>query len=375
MRRASDVALFIDPFSRHFDGDALFTRDAPSVGGDIMAPYRALRDWFQARGVKVHTADRLVSGNLRAPLNVVMSFGLRDRYKALAGRDDVILSAFFAFESPVVEPSIYRDLPEVCAHFKRVFSFSDADALAPCLRGAVRLERFALPYGRDNVDDTLWQRDERRFLVMLNNNKMPALSWNELYTERLRALEFFSRANEVDLYGRGWEGPSFQMGLSGWPGTAQRAWRFALTQWQRLRPVPLLQAARRAYRGTTPSKLPKLSEYTFCLCYENLSLKGYITEKIFDCLVAGTIPIYLGAPDIETVVPADAFIDMRRFQSYDELRRFLKQLGPEDVRACRDAGRAVFDSAEFRPFTVAAFIRRLASIVEQDTGLPLPAAA
>jgi hypothetical protein len=65
--------------------------------------------------------------------------------------------------------------------------------------------------------------------------------------------------------------------------------------------------------------LKKISEYTFCLCMESTyhpfwSL-GFLTERIFNCFKAKTIPIYLGCYDIEEYVPEHYFIDFRKFRS------------------------------------------------------------
>ena len=49
------------------------------------------------------------------------------------------------------------------------------------------------------------------------------------------------------------------------------------------------------------------SQYKFIVSFENSHNKGYITEKIFNALLAQTIPIYDGAPDI------DEFINRQRF--------------------------------------------------------------
>ena len=62
------------------------------------------------------------------------------------------------------------------------------------------------------------------------------------------------------------------------------------------------------------------------LCFENAELKGWLTEKLFECLRTGTIPIYWGATDIEELVPTDCFIDMRRFADYSELLAYLNAL-------------------------------------------------
>jgi hypothetical protein len=52
------------------------------------------------------------------------------------------------------------------------------------------------------------------------------------------------------------------------------------------------------YCGFVSSKVDILRRYRFCLVMENQRQNGYITEKLFDCLPSGVVPIYWGAPDI-----------------------------------------------------------------------------
>ena len=45
-----------------------------------------------------------------------------------------------------------------------------------------------------------------------------------------------------------------------------------------------------------------LEQFLFNICAENACVKGYVTEKIFEALEAGTIPIYWGDPNPESAV-------------------------------------------------------------------------
>ena len=132
---------------------------------------------------------------------------------------------------------------------------------------------------------------------------------------------------------------------------------------------PLVATARRAWRGSVASKSATLSGYTFAICFENMVMQGWVTEKIFDCLVAGTIPIYLGAPDIEDWVDPECFVDMRRFSGYDELREYLLGLSPAEIAAYREAGREYFRTERFRPFTKEAFAEIFVRILAEDAGV------
>jgi hypothetical protein len=372
MMNTSDITLFIDPFSFHFEDDRLFDSGIATTEGENII-YLHLRNWFEARSIEVHTADRLMRGELRNKTNIFISLGLQKRYREVTNWKDVILSAYFAFESPVVEPHLYRVLPEVQKKFRRVYSFSDNQSLAPFLPRPLKapLLKFELPYPQERVHEDLWRREDRKFLVVINHNKLPAVYINELYTERMRAIEFFAQTGELDLYGRGWDGPSFQMGIGWMPGTLQHAYRAFQRVCQKIRPVPWLVAARKIYRGSVPSKLQTLGSYTFSLCFDNVILSGWITEKIFDCFVAGNIPVYWGAPDVTEYIPAECFIDMRRFKDYAELRDYLRELDEREIRAYRENGRAYLASEAFQKFSKRVFTERLGQIVQEDTGVQL----
>jgi hypothetical protein len=369
----SGLSVFIDPPSQHFERNRLFDRNGNTGASDnALAPYLAVHDWFAERGVPVNTAD-LIDLRENGGHSVYVSLGIRDRYKRLAKRDDVTLSAFFAFECPVVEPRLYRELYPASRLFKRIFTYSTAEALKPFLTGPVEFQHFRYPQFFDSVHEDIWSRGERKFLVMINGNKVPRLPVNELYSERLRALAFFDRQKEIDLYGVGWDGPAFHVGETHVPGTLRALGYRARAKWHRIRP-PQDQASvaiRSAYRGRTTHKAATLGRYTFALCFENSRLEGWITEKIFDCFFAGTIPIYLGAPDIERWVPSECFIDMRRFKSYEELREFLQTLGPREIDRYRVAARDYLWSDAYRPFTKHAFADLIGQVVSEDTGVSL----
>ncbi len=367
------ITLFVDPLTHHFERDALFDLARAPVSGDsILEPYVHLRHWLAERGVATHTADLLMRGEVGpSDVNVYVTMGMRTRYKRLARRGDVSLSAFFVPECPIADPLLFEQLYEVSGDFKRIYSFSDDAALRPFLRGPVSFRPFRYPYAFDDVHEEAWARSERGFLVMINGNKVPPLKTRELYTERLRAIAYFGARDEIDLYGIGWHGPSYRIGRTRMPGTVQMLQYRVDGLLDRLRPDPLLAAARRVWKGSVAVKADALSRYTFAICFENQILDGWVTEKIFDCLAAGTVPVYLGAPDIERWVAPECFVDMRRFSGYDELRAYLRDLSPAEIGAYREAGRAYFGSEQFRPFTKQAFAEIFGEILAEDAGVSL----
>jgi len=93
------------------------------------------------------------------------------------------------------------------------------------------------------------------------------------------------------------------------------------------------------YKGKCASKFEVLQNYEFCLCFENMRMDGYITEKLFDCLYAGTIPLYMGAPDILNYIPEDVFVDCRKYSTWKEMWGDVAAMPSERIIEMRIAGR------------------------------------
>lgn len=377
--RAADIAVYLDPPTHHQFNNRLFDRESnPYAGDDILAPYAAVRNHLTGKGIKVQTAD-LLPAIPDGRRNVLISFGVPDRtaahsvrkYAALARRPDVILSAFFAMECPIVEPTLFESLPILQKYFKRIMSWSDSDALLQFTRTRVEVGHYCWPQSFDAVHEQIWSRRDRRFLLMMNANKLPRLYVDELYTARLRAVEFFHRYGEVDLYGRNWDRMPTRVGKTRTPATLRRlASRMSMIQ-QRIHPDPLYVAAASAWRGAPRSKSETVSQYRFALCFENSVLKGWMTEKLFDCFFAGTVPVYWGAPDVLDWVPAECFIDMRKFKDFAELRTFLHALKPADEQSYREAARNYLLSDKFDPFRLRTFVNLVTRMIAADTGVEL----
>ena len=81
------------------------------------------------------------------------------------------------------------------------------------------------------------------------------------------------------------------------------------------------------------TKLDIIKQYKFTIAFENAVSQDYVTEKFFEPLTVGSVPIYLGAPNIETFSPGEhAFIDVRDYTS-------PKDLADDIMRYCRDISR------------------------------------
>jgi hypothetical protein len=59
------------------------------------------------------------------------------------------------------------------------------------------------------------------------------------------------------------------------------------------------------------NKLEGLQEYMFSVAIENAVWPGYFTEKILDCFLTGTVPVYSGDPLIGTVFNLNGIVLLR----------------------------------------------------------------
>lgn len=181
-------------------------------------------------------------------------------------------SVLFCLESPLYTPVFYDRLNEWNWRFKSQILFGSLGTHAAYFPSFDEHEHAPIPD---------WNFREKRLCYIASNKHYrssfqpdkSSKSYDEavrhqLHDERYDAIKRLS----PDVYGRGWpEGVGKEIP----PG----------------------------------DKAKVLSEYQYSICYENCSMSGYVTEKIIDCLVAGTVPIYIGAPDIKKYVPGDCFLD------------------------------------------------------------------
>ena len=332
--------VIFEPFSDAFAGGKMFDLQDPFLNrDDCLLPYARAREQLQALGHTVITADQLLeNGQLHHRFaswpvaeRCYFSFGILRNWDELAKH--VSLKGFFIQEPPIVRPDLYRALPELSRKFSKVFLYNtvgDGYSLAGVNKERLGRLRFPMPHAR--VLEPHWsQKNRQRRVAVINGNHKPALRQRELYGARIRSMRRLARLSAVDLFGRGWE----------------RWWSRNSLWWPYWQLRPWLKSI---YRGPVESKFVTLSQYMFSLCYENMEMTDYFTEKIFDCFYAGTVPIYWGASNVEDVIPLSCFIDRRKFADETELWKYLQDLTVEQVEAYRQAARAFLESEVFQEF-------------------------
>ena len=75
------------------------------------------------------------------------------------------------------------------------------------------------------------------------------------------------------------------------------------------------------------NKIDGLQNYQFSICVENCKKDYYFTEKIIDCFITGTIPIYWGCPSIGDFFDVGGVIT---FNDIDELNEKINSLSDKE---------------------------------------------
>ncbi|HEY0030055.1 MAG TPA: glycosyltransferase family 10 [Bacteroidia bacterium] len=91
------------------------------------------------------------------------------------------------------------------------------------------------------------------------------------------------------------------------------------------------------------SKNVLFTDSMFHLTIENSRYENYFTEKVIDCFMSYTIPIYWGCPNIAGYFDQNGII---QFNTKEELETILKNLSPEDYLLREKAVKKNYDIAK-----------------------------
>jgi len=155
-------------------------------------------------------------------------------------------------------------------------------------------------------------------------------------SERRRLARFAEKhfSESLDIYGANWDGLK-----SGW---FRRFW-----------PDKPYACAK---GFTKVAKLDLLSRYRFTFCFENYaSDEGYISEKIFDALYSGSVPIYLGEENICKYIPQGCFINASKLNNYTSLFHEIISMDSQRWETYRESARDYLKSREIQKFQSEAY--------------------
>lgn len=303
--------------------------------------------------------EQIEAGNLDPVRVLVIQHGI-DRTSQRLLDHGAVPFMLLMFESPLYAGDFYDHLEELEAKFmfSQVFSsLVNESSKRRCVRfPSFRLENLQIQNdysweGRDfasmvvankyvalqsfddveGVESFFWWI-ANQFRHMIRGNPAPVsfdLRELQLQDKRLEAIIYFCGLRQLDLYGRGWDS----------------LWRILPKYRRQLQPI--------IGRGikSVDDKISLLKLYRFNLCFENIRYPGYVTEKIIDAMIANTIPVYFGAPDIADFIPREAFIDGSRFSNFEELHSFMSDFSADSAASMLAAAQIFLHSKDGSQFS------------------------
>ena len=326
--------------------DDLFNPHSPRNRDDCLEPFRVLRSVALARGIELHTLDVLTLKGLRPDFTLYL-----ESVPLIPIKD--CKNFLIRFETELTVP-INGD-SEYLKQFDGIYTW---DQLLLNSKGLP--PKFPICY--PNTPPTGYKVNEvvstgfsqrNFFCTLIASNRHANLpDVRELYSERVKAIRWFEThaPNDFVLFGNGWLVPQKRLGSIG-------RLRYRL---EKVLPFLFGKPVFPSYRGPAKTKFEVLSHTRFSICFENAKdIRGYITEKLFDCLFAGCVPIYWGEPHIESLIPKNCFIDFRLFlqkpDPYAALNQFLHQMTEVEFLAYQDAAKQFLASPAFMPYSSQAF--------------------
>ena len=285
------MEIAIIPSSDEYLGNKLFDMNNENLNRDnILYPYYELRESLSRKNININTIDYYKDIN---KVDYIFFWGLNYKYILkfiLMGMQNKMI--YFAWEPEVVIESHSMDnLIKLKKYFKYIFTWNDD------LVDEKNFLKIFNPYHLDNKEIKKMDFKDKKLLVNISGNKK-SHNPKELYSERLRVIEYFEDNNDddFDLYGIGWDESKFKN-----------------------------------YKGKVKDKFETYGKYKFALSLENMkNVNGYITEKILDCFKAEIVPIYCGPENILNYIPKETFINYADFDSVYDLINYIRNISEEE---------------------------------------------
>ena len=287
--------------------------------------YNYVRRWFKERGLRYETIDRYKDWD-EIDYILIYAGRIHKRYVSEFLRRGYENKLIYIAIEPEIGYKEHRKekMPKLLRYYKYIITWNKEIA------DEGRIFQFNLHYVLSMPSKNV-PFSERKLLTAIYSAHGSGYGEKELYTERNKIFRCYEKyEGQFDLYGKGWDGF-------------------------------------RNYRGIAGNKTDIYCDYRFAIALENMKdRKGYVTEKIYDCICNGIVPIYYGASDIKEYVPADVFIDYSRFKKPDELWEFLSDM-PEDIwLAYLEAARRYLESDRVRLIDPKQYCEKLEQLMRTD---------
>lgn len=326
----------------------LLREDSPFNVDGLLEPGIRVSRALGARGWRVWAVDDALRENIQ-PDAVVLVESPRGRDIARLKKWGNVNRYLWLQESPLIRPENW----DVSRHggYKKIFTWCPLLLSMSDRYVKINVSNFNC----DKIDELNFNSRPGRGLCIISGNKA-SLDRRELYSKRLEVVNWYEQNAPEDLsqFGTGWDryelrAPRLIKGI------------FRLTPF-----LPRAMAVRRIVcKGRAISKASVLLSHQFNICFENAhGIPGYLTEKLFDSMLYGCIPVYWGAPEVSTNVPQECYIDYSHFGSPSALHGYLRSLSEAECDAYRSHIFEFIKSRKIFPYTLEYTVGQIVNAID-----------
>lgn len=300
--------VIFDFIDTRLDNGKLFDFEFIKNISHTYIPVLDLIEKLRQINIKVITPDQW-SDDIYDPKKSFLISALFNKRSIMLIEKGVVPFLIMCQESPAIAFRFYYNFKKISSYYKYCAIFEGMKK---------RLDKkntsFDIYFPTKKVNESQYKSfTDKKLLVLIAANKnikyfssfikkiilsvMYRTNIRFLYNKRMCFLRQFTEKypNQINIYGGGWSKKE-------------------------------IRNIEKVYMGKAVDKEEVLSNYKFCLCFENAIFPGYVTEKIFDAMLAGSIPIYCGALDIEKFIPKDCFINLNDLNNIEKLYQFLTNM-------------------------------------------------
>lgn len=319
MERTLNVAVL--PSSEIFLNGAIFEKNKHR--DDCLFFFRLFKELGLKEGFNVRTVDHFLPGDIDVLVFYRFDLNVHKILKLIGSNKRVKLVHVMHEPSTVVPFHIFKIIEGLPFDLQYILN----DDVAEKSSTVNKICYGVTPILINDIPHVEFKN--KKFITTISGSKSSG-SAGELYSERERAIIYFANMRTgFDLYGMGWEKCNSEEII-------------------------------KTYRGSVNDKKDTLKNYKFTLCFENTKgVRGYITEKIFDCFSAGSVPIYYGAPNIDKYIPKECYVDFRDFETYDVLYDFLYTMSESQYNKYLDAAKNFIESDDYSSVNAIGYVDTL----------------
>lgn len=221
-------------------------------------------------------------------------------------------------ENPDIYPANSKQ--SLLAQYSKIFTWRKDLTSKP------NIEKIFIPYYFPEDANNIVDKDIHISMIAANKSSNIVFDSHCLYRERVKVIRWFEKnsPSSFRLYGYGWN--------------KRQAWP---SKFGRYLSSNILNNSNKVFfpswYGSIENKKNILARSTFSFTYENTNkYDNYLTEKMYDSLYCGSIPIYNGCPNINELIPETCFIDSRNFATVDNLCKYLIQCPASTINKYRN---------------------------------------